>query len=1008
MKIITLDFETAYSSKEYTLSKMGPIEYIRDPRFHALMLGVCIDNNPVQVLDHEHIPALLASLELHKSDRMVVGHNLNGFDALILSEIYNVRPAWMCDTMVMMRWVGLSRVIGESHSALTKFLGTGEKWAGTVLSDGKYRKEDFTPEEWQRFREYCADDVSQCRDNFYKMINHMTPDAIKFATLTAKMATEPVFQLDGPLLNQYLVELEKETENAMNNICHMFKFNSREEFLKAIRSPSVFSEMLKQLGVEPPVKYSAAKTATEKARLEAEYKRTGDEKIAQTLSDSDNYAQYTPAMSKTDLDFTDLQNHPDPRVALLVQTRLENNSSILKSRAERFKALSLSGKPMPVMLSAFKAHTSRYTAGNEGMSDGLNMQNLNKRDKSKQTLRKAIKLPPGMKLVAADASQIEARINAYLSNETELLEGFRRKEDVYSQLGEKIFNRSWQDIRAGDKAGDPVSKMQRFVSKTGILSAGYGVSALKFSNTLLRAGVKMHSDLDKHHELAKNAHNIYRLSNANIVAFWNRCQQVLEHMYQGGSGSFGGPQDNIFTYGTMTIVDSGMNVPTIKTPTGFTLRYPNLRPEIEEGRNRPQFYYDRMRGRNAVKTRIYGAALVENCIAEGVPVLTNNGWKPIQDIEKEDLVYDGVDFVTHSGVSYKGDQEIITSLGMTPNHEVLTYEGWTAAEDLRISGREASQLQRPDWSNVRKVLSNIPRVFFEGSLVLARAMSVWRKGYSQWEVFIQGNKRGLGTHVQRVPTQKSGRSFTYSRDVKYALIQRLAQHETPLRLSKLSSIPPLRWAWYKLLSAVEYIRGILQRYGSVISSQQEVCAGSNRQQWELLPRELSMDFLQSERAEQRWNLSGSRCFVLMQSNWDRSYYDLQPNKTGVADRNVRYSPELQKFKIKADGKANVYDILNCGPRRRFVIMSPSGPMIVHNCCQSLSFCLLTWQACKMWSESGIRVVSNNHDCWMTVVPENEADKTLELMIHHMTQVPEWLTGFPIAAEGDIADDFTIA
>lgn len=114
MKIITLDFETAWSSKEYTLSKTGPIEYIRDQRFHALMMGVCIDQNPVMVFDHADIPAALQSLELHKQDRMVVGHNLNGFDALILSEIYNVHPAWLLDTMVMMRWTGISRVIGLS------------------------------------------------------------------------------------------------------------------------------------------------------------------------------------------------------------------------------------------------------------------------------------------------------------------------------------------------------------------------------------------------------------------------------------------------------------------------------------------------------------------------------------------------------------------------------------------------------------------------------------------------------------------------------------------------------------------------------------------------------------------------------------------------------------------------------------------------------------------------------------------------------------------------------
>ena len=54
MRVITLDFETFWSSRDYTLSKMGPIEYVRDPRFHAQLLGVRVDRGPVNVYEsHE-------------------------------------------------------------------------------------------------------------------------------------------------------------------------------------------------------------------------------------------------------------------------------------------------------------------------------------------------------------------------------------------------------------------------------------------------------------------------------------------------------------------------------------------------------------------------------------------------------------------------------------------------------------------------------------------------------------------------------------------------------------------------------------------------------------------------------------------------------------------------------------------------------------------------------------------------------------------------------------------
>ncbi len=85
-----------------------------------------------------------------------------------------------------------------------------------------------------------------------------------------------------------------------------------------------------------------------------------------------------------------------------------------------------------------------------------------------------------------------------------------------------------------------------------------------------------------------------------------------------------------------------------------------------------------------------------------------------------------------------------------------------------------------------------------------------------------------------------------------------------------------------------------------------------------------------------------------------------------------------------------------------------GGALTENIIQSLSFQLLMWQAVSMWDTSGIIVKGNNHDCWYTVVPYQEADKTLERMVYHMSQIPEWLPGFPVACEGDIGDDFTIA
>lgn len=609
MRIVVLDFETYWNSKDYTLSKIGPISYIRDSRFSAQLMSYIVTDastmtyDKVRVAEHDNIPAVLAALKLDAPDVVTVAHNGNGFDFLILSEIYHVVPRIAIDTMCMERWTGVSRIQNESLKSMAKFFQCGEKVEGTVISDGRKWPEDFTPDERTAFIQYCRNDTEQCFLSFKAMLPFMTADALLFSSITARMACNPVLRLDDDMLTAYLNELSDKVTKARNDINKMFMFKSDEDFLKAIRSSASFVKMLELLGRKPPMKYSVAKSETKRKKLEAEGKTN--------LSEED-YAVYTPALAKSDLDFVAMASDADERVALLVRTRLENNSSIQRSRAETFHALAKSGRPMPVMLNAFKAHTSRYTAGNsEGSSDKLNLQNLSKRDPSQLTLRKAVQAPEDMALVACDSSQIEARILAYVANETELVDAFRRGADPYADLAEKIFQIPSEKIHKGAKSGDKKLKAYRNVGKTGILSAGYGVGWRKYADTLLRQGVRLSSDIDQHYEMAHHAHNVYRASNPNIVAFWDTCQTVIKALYLGYSGEFGGPNDNIFQYSVAPICGRD-DVPTIIGPNKYTLRYFKLSCEVSEKNNREEYYYTRVKGKSELKTKIYGGALAEN------------------------------------------------------------------------------------------------------------------------------------------------------------------------------------------------------------------------------------------------------------------------------------------------------------------------------------------------------------------------------------------------------------
>jgi DNA polymerase I-like protein with 3'-5' exonuclease and polymerase domains len=82
----------------------------------------------------------------------------------------------------------------------------------------------------------------------------------------------------------------------------------------------------------------------------------------------------------------------------------------------------------------------------------------------------------------------------------------------------------------------------------------------------------------------------------------------------------------------------------------------------------------------------------KTCIAEGQLVLTDTGLKPIETVGVHDLVWDGMAWVSHAGVVFQGERDVIEYAGLTatPDHLVFTTEGGTlpfGAAASRLEGR---------------------------------------------------------------------------------------------------------------------------------------------------------------------------------------------------------------------------------------------------------------------------------------------------------------------------------
>lgn len=284
------------------------------------------------------------------------------------------------------------------------------------------------------------------------------------------------------------------------------------------------------------------------------------------------------------------------------------------SRAENILKVGSDDTAIPVQLAAFKAHTSRYAAGNsEGKSDGLNFQNFPKRNKDMKELRKCLVAPEGHVFVSCDSSQVEARMLAFVARETALLEAFKEGRDPYSELASGIFHVPAEDIRR-NKDSDPQMKMYRNVGKTAILSAGYGVGKAQFAKMLWLSGARLGETMTEHARLAERSWLIYRKRHPHIVKMWDSMDTALKLLLHGSTRTFGGPKGDIFKLGPMPMPDTEELIPSILLPSGFMLRYPGLRYERDPYHEKMGYVYDQWLSNGLVPKKIYGGLLTENLI----------------------------------------------------------------------------------------------------------------------------------------------------------------------------------------------------------------------------------------------------------------------------------------------------------------------------------------------------------------------------------------------------------
>lgn len=586
MTILFLDFESYYD-QDYSLSKMAPPNYILDPRWETIGCAFKADQGPSVFVDGPDIPAYLNRFD--PATTTTVAFNAL-FDNCILAWHYGFIPTRMVCSMRLAVALRGHLLHSASLASVGKLLGVGTK--GNTLASAKgLRRADLMrdPVLWAAYQDYAINDDDMNAGIFWKLMPEFPTSERRAMDRVLRCAVEPRFMVDTELLRQHLKDLKAEQVITLRLAAGMppddgtgsFMLGDEsqmeaeiEKFAKTLRSNAKFEEVLRSHGVEVEYKESITNP---------------DVKI--------------PAFAKTDEFMSTLQEHDDPVVQVLACARLGLRSTIEQTRGARLLSIAeldwaryrdgnprlYSGGTMPVPLKYSGAHTHRLSGDWK-----LNLQNLPAgRGTNKSKLRKSLRAPPGHKVVVADKSQIECRINAWLCGQHDLLEIFRTGGDPYSVLASAIF---------GFIVDKKVHLTERFIGKSGELGLGFRCGDGKFYNMVVRSARTLGMDVKKLLEvwtplLAQQSVRTYRRTHGAIERAWFTLDNILKTAWLGVTLPV--------RFGPCEIGNrSGHGY--VEGPGGLRMNYANPHRDPENG----ELYYTYGRRRR----KMHGGVFLENIV----------------------------------------------------------------------------------------------------------------------------------------------------------------------------------------------------------------------------------------------------------------------------------------------------------------------------------------------------------------------------------------------------------
>lgn len=481
---------------------------------------------------------------------------------------------------------------------------------------------------------------------------------------------------------------------------------------------------------------------------------------------------------------------------------------------------------------------------------------------------------------------------------------------------------------------------------------------------------------------SKQTVDAWRRANPWAVSFW----QELENAYMSAMRHKG----HEFSAGRVTYVYDGQHL-WYMLPSGRVLCYPYARFEGEHLTYAKAAWKPAADAKEWPRARLWSGLA---CIAKGTPVLTEGGWVAIERVRASDRIWDGEEWVTHEGVVHQGVGRVnyVYGVAMTPDHLVLTNKGWKRADQTQGCDRASC------WIPIGYETDRLGRkTICLDDFVRLRADA--RNEAAE----LHEASTGRSPSIVRVPQEgiATGRSANARYDSASG-VRHLAVHAGSMSATYASSVEKLRRARDYCVSALAgFIREFLGRHGADVST--AVVSGSHQQRRPLFAGKLPLGDISATGAQQAQFANGGQS-----TGAHAGVRTIRDNRNRSDDATVPDLARRNRQRSYIDTKciSEVFDLINCGPRRQFVVRGIDGePLIVHNCenvTQASAHDILR-AALRECDRAGLEVIAHIHD--EVVLETAEPDRAKVELERMMTTPPAWAEGLPLAVEAKVMERY---